>query len=115
MSDKFFFKGRQDSRQNHVNHNFRNKAVRKLGSKKYPITLVVSSELRKQQLSAMVEEASLYASISVNSTEGFVEDITGLIPLLNKVSPVRPEKTPKPNEPCVCSSGKKYKKCCGFL
>jgi peptide deformylase len=26
-----------------------------------------------------------------------------------------PRKNPKPNEPCTCRSGKKFKKCCGLL
>ena len=31
----------------------------------------------------------------------------------DKQEPVRREKTPGPNDPCSCGSGKKYKKCCG--
>jgi hypothetical protein len=29
--------------------------------------------------------------------------------------PIRVEMKVKPNEPCPCGSGKKYKKCCGAL
>lgn len=113
MSDKFFFKGRQISRQNHVNHNFQNKASLKLGSKKSPMTLVVTSEARKQEVETLVAEAKLYANINVDSSEAAVESITELTTLLNKVATFRQEKTPKPNESCLCGSGKKYKKCCG--
>jgi hypothetical protein len=29
-----------------------------------------------------------------------------------KGEPIHPPKPPRPNEPCSCGSGKKYKKCC---
>ncbi|MAY43413.1 MAG: zinc chelation protein SecC, partial [Oceanospirillaceae bacterium] len=43
MSDKFFFKGRQDARQNHVKEGYSTNAAQKKGSKKYPLTLTVTS------------------------------------------------------------------------
>jgi len=33
----------------------------------------------------------------------------------NKKEPIRVEKVAKPNEPCPCGSGKKYKKCHGSV
>ncbi|MEH6471931.1 MAG: PBPRA1643 family SWIM/SEC-C metal-binding motif protein [Halopseudomonas sp.] len=113
MSDKYFFKGRQDARQNHVNYGFQTKASHKVGSKKYPLTLVVTSEARKQEVEAMVAEAQLYADISVDSNEDAVESIAELTALLNKVDTVKQDKIPARNDPCSCGSGKKYKKCCG--
>ena len=50
MSDKLFFKGRQDARQNHIKYGHKTKNINKLGSKKYPMTLVVTSETRKFKL-----------------------------------------------------------------
>ncbi|HAC26337.1 MAG TPA: zinc chelation protein SecC, partial [Marinobacter hydrocarbonoclasticus] len=45
MSDKFFYKGRQDARQHHTAYGgFQTNASQKSGSKKYPLTLVVTSE-----------------------------------------------------------------------
>lgn len=32
---------------------------------------------------------------------------------IQKVQPVVKKKKPGPNEPCLCGSGKKFKKCCG--
>lgn len=32
---------------------------------------------------------------------------------LNKLDPYKAPKVPRPNDPCPCGSGKKYKKCCG--
>jgi SWIM/SEC-C metal-binding protein len=113
MSDKFFFKGRQDARQNHTNHGYQTKASHKPGSKKYPLALVVTSEARKQEIETLVAEAQLYAEISLDRSEGAVESIAELTALLNKGSTVKQVKTPARNEPCSCGSGKKYKKCCG--
>ncbi|MBV1885030.1 MAG: SEC-C domain-containing protein [Gammaproteobacteria bacterium] len=113
MSDKFFFKGRQDVRKNHTGHGFQTKAVHKLGSKKYPLELVVTSEARKQALEAEVAEAQLYAHISIDNDEGAKEMIAELTALLNKASTQKMQRTPARNEPCSCGSGKKYKKCCG--
>lgn len=113
MSDKFFFKGRQDKRENHVKHGFETKAKPKAGSKKHPILLVVTSEARKQEVEALVAEAKLHAVIEIDSHENAVESITELTVLLNKTGTVKLDKVPARNEPCLCGSGKKYKKCCG--
>ncbi|MBV1880074.1 MAG: SEC-C domain-containing protein [Pseudomonadales bacterium] len=113
MSDKFFFKGRQDARQDHVNQGYQAKGSHKPGSKKYPMTLVVTSEERKAEVAAQVAEAQLYAEISIDSSEEAEESIFELTALLNKASTVNLDKTPARNEPCSCGSGKKYKKCCG--
>ena len=113
MSDKFFFKGRQNSRQNHISYGYETKPSHKTGSKKYPLALVVTSETRKQEVEALVAEAQLYAEVSLNSNEGAVECIAELTALLNKGSTIQQDKTPTRNEPCSCGSGKKYKKCCG--
>ncbi len=113
MSDKFFFKGRQDARQNHINGGFQTSANRKLGTKKYPLELVVTSEERKKEIQDQVDDALLYAEIHLDSSEGAVESIAELTAELNKIETIKIEKTPARNEPCSCGSGKKYKKCCG--
>ena len=113
MSDKFFFKGRQLARQDHTNHGYKARAGYKIGSQKYPLALVVTSEARKLEIEAVVAEAQLYAEVSLDSNEGAVESIAELTALLNKGSTVTQDKTPARNEPCGCGSGKKYKKCCG--
>ncbi|MDG1662152.1 MAG: SEC-C metal-binding domain-containing protein [Pseudomonadales bacterium] len=112
MSDKFFFKGRQDARQNHTNHGYQTNAVSKAGSKKYPLQLVVTTDERKQEVERLVGEADLYAEITLDKTANGVESIAELTALLNKASPVVLDKTPARNDPCYCGSGKKYKKCC---
>ena len=113
MSDKFFFNGRQDSRQNHTGGNYQTNAGSNGGSEKYPLALLVTSEARQQEVQALVDEAQLYAKISVDSSEGAEESIGELTALLNKGAAVKVAKTPARNEPCSCGSGKKFKKCCG--
>lgn len=113
MSDKFFFKGRQNARQNHIKYGYKTKAGHKAGSEKYPLSLVVTSEARKQEVEALVADAQLYAEVSLDSNEDAVESIAELTALLNKGDTVKQGKTPARNESCSCGSGKKYKKCCG--
>ena len=114
MSDKFFFKGRQDARQHHTAYGgFQTNASQKSGSRKYPLTLVVTSEARKQELEAQVARAKLHANISVDTREGAVESINELTALLNKGGTVTAVKSPSRNDVCPCGSGIKFKKCCG--
>ena len=114
MSDKFFFKGRQDARVNHVKYGYETKAAKKAGTRKFPLELVVNSEERKEEVAALVAEAKLYADIRVDDSEGTVESIDALTALLNKPdTAVKQAATPSRNDPCSCGSGKKYKKCCG--
>jgi SWIM/SEC-C metal-binding protein len=113
MSDKFFFNGRQDARQDHSSHGFQTKAANKGGSKKYPLALVVTSEDRKREVEALVAGAELYAEINIDDNEGAEESIAELTALLSKGSTVKQDKFPARNDPCSCGSGKKYKKCCG--
>lgn len=113
MSDKFFFNGRQDSRQDSAGGSYQTNAGSNGGSEKYPLALVVTTQARQQEVQALVDEAQLYAHISVDENEGAEESIAELTSLLNKAATVKVDKTPARNEPCSCGSGKKYKKCCG--
>lgn len=114
MSDKFFYKGRQDARQHHTAHGgFQTRASQKSGSKKYPLTLVVTSDARRQEIEARVAEAGLHADITVDTRDSAVESIMELTVLLNKSETVTTAKLPSRNDPCSCGSGVKFKKCCG--
>ena len=113
MSDKFFFKGRQAPRENHIQYGHETKANRKYGSKKYPLALVVTSEERKQEVEALAAKAQLYAVVTLDCSEDGVESIAELTALLNKKATVKIDKVPARNEPCLCGSSKKYKLCCG--
>lgn len=114
MSDKFFFKGRQDARQHHTAYGgYQPDAVKKSGSRKYPLALVVTSEARKQEVEALVAKAQLHADIRLDTSEGAVESIGELTAILHKGAPVTQSKVPSRNDPCSCGSGLKFKKCCG--
>ena len=109
---KFFFKGRQDARQNHVGCGYKTNASHKSGSKKYPLSLVVTSAARKEEVEGLVLEAGLHANIQLDDSEGAIESIAELTVLLNKGVTVKQGSTTARNEPCSCGSGKKFKKCC---
>ena len=110
---KFFFKGRQDKRENHENHGYEPKGAHKPGSKKYPLELTVTSDQRREEIEAILKENDLYASIAIDTNEDAEENIFDLTGILNKPKTQTVEKTPNRNDPCHCNSGKKYKKCCG--
>lgn len=112
MSDKFFFKGRQDARQSHIKYGYATKAKPRSGSEKYPLQLTVTSEERRQEVAAQVQEANLFANIVLDNKEGATESIGELTVLLNKPTAATATKAPARNEPCPCGSGKKYKQCC---
>lgn len=114
MSDKFFYKGRQDARQHHTSYGgYQTQASQKSGSRKYPLKLVVTSEARKQEIEAQLAEAKLHGDITLDTRDGAVESIAELTVMLNKSATVRQDKVPSRNDPCLCGSGLKYKKCCG--
>jgi SWIM/SEC-C metal-binding protein len=106
-----YYKGRIHTRVNHVKTGYNTKRAVKLGTEKHPLTLVVISEENKLALEAVVAENGLFANITVDST--VEENILELTAILNKPTTTTFEKTPNRNDPCLCGSGKKYKKCCG--
>lgn len=106
-----YYKGRIHTRENHVKTGYNTKRTVKLGTEKNPLTLVVTNEARKQALETLITENMLFAEITVDSTA--TENINELNTILNKPTTTTFDKTPNRNEPCLCGSGKKYKKCCG--
>lgn len=106
-----YYKGRIHTRVNHVKTGYNTKRAVKIGTEKNPLTLVVKSEEKKIAVAEIVKENELFAEITVDSTAD--ENIQELTTILNKPTTTRFEKTPNRNDPCVCGSGKKYKKCCG--
>lgn len=113
MSDKFFFKGRQDARASHIKYGYKAKDEAKLGTKKRPLDLIVTTQARKQELLDVLESAQIVGTVTLDTSEGAIESTAALTALLNKQQTVTVQKVPNRNEPCICGSGKKYKKCCG--
>lgn len=106
-----YYKGRIHTRKNHVTTGYNTKRSVKLGSEKNPLTLVVGSDEKKQEVETLVADNGLFADISVDATVD--ENLNELNVILNKATTTMVEKTPKRNDPCSCGSEKKYKKCCG--
>jgi SWIM/SEC-C metal-binding protein len=107
---KMFFKGRIDARLNHVTGGYNTKREIKLGSEESPLNLNVQTVERQTEIEAILAETKLVANIEVNADKE--ENIRDLDGMLNKPKTTVFEKTPNRNEPCLCGSGKKYKKCC---
>ncbi|SMY38125.1 preprotein translocase subunit SecA [Photobacterium malacitanum] len=108
---KFFYKGRIEKKPKHSSCGYNTKRENKLGTETNPLTLVVNTEERQQQLEAQLAEEQLFATITVDANAE--EDITELTATLNKPVTTVFNKTPNRNDPCSCGSGNKYKKCCG--
>jgi SWIM/SEC-C metal-binding protein len=108
---KFFFMVRHDVMGKYDQKWFSPKRNEKMGSKLHPLSLVVNSEARKLEIEEIISNHKLFASIELN-LEG-EEDINELEFALNKPKTQVVDKMPERNAPCLCGSGKKYKKCCG--
>lgn len=105
-----FFKGRIETRQNHVLSGYNVNRDVKLGTEEAPISVQVKSEERQQEVEKVLAEHNIIASITIDAESD--ENTLELETLLNKPQPTHFEKTPNRNDPCSCGSGKKYKKCC---
>ena len=111
MSDKFFFKGRKTPKPKHESYGYNTKRMAKPGTQEHPLRLTVASEERAQEIQVILDEHQLIGEIIIDAKKK--EDILALEGILNKPKPTTFEKTPNRNDPCMCGSGKKYKKCCG--
>jgi SWIM/SEC-C metal-binding protein len=108
---KMFFKGRIETRQNHVMSGYNVDREVKAGTELAPLSLTVNTLERKAELEAIVAEQQLVAEIIVDADAQ--ENTTELDVILNKPKTMVFEKKPNRNDPCSCGSGKKFKKCCG--
>lgn len=108
---KLFFKGRIDTRQNHVMSGYNVNREVKAGSAESPLSLSVQTEARHAEVLEILNQNKLVAEIKIDAAQD--ENIIELETILNKPKTTTFEKTPNRNDPCSCGSGKKYKKCCG--
>ncbi len=82
----------------------------KLGTEKKPAIVRVQNEHRAEEISSIFDKNGWKYIIGIEP--GKPEDISDLEKLLNPPKPVQSTKIGR-NDPCLCGSGKKYKKCCG--
>lgn len=90
---------------------FDDKRTAKLGTEKKPAVVHVQTEERLKEVASIFEEKGWTYTIGLEPDKP--EDITDLERLLNPPKPKIAGKKVGRNEPCLCGSGKKYKKCCG--
>ena len=84
----------------------------KLGSKKRPIIVRVHSDAKAEYVAEECEQHGWSYIIGFEADKP--EDISALEKMLNPPKPAISKKIGR-NDPCSCGSGKKYKKCCGFI
>ena len=82
----------------------------KLGSKKHPVVLRVSSERRAHEVVELCAEHGFQYIVEISPGES--EDIADLDRALATPMPAHVTSVGR-NNPCPCGSGKKYKHCHG--
>lgn len=107
---KFFYKGRPDIMGKHNQGTYKPEPNVKPGSKLAPLNLTVTTAEKKSEVEKMLAEHGLFAKITLD--ESAQENLDELTSVLNRPKPQVFEKKPQRNDPCLCGSGKKYKKCC---
>jgi SWIM/SEC-C metal-binding protein len=108
---KMFYKGKIERSDNTGSAGFNTKAVLTLGTKKCPLELNVKDEARQTEVQAQADAQDVVVNITIDAE--LDENIQQLTDFLSKPKSVTIDKVPARNEPCLCGSGKKYKKCCG--
>ena len=93
------------------NRGFERKKTARLGTEKNPASVVVQTEERFKEIETIFNENGWFVEIELNEEKE--ENLAELDILLNTPKTTVLEKTPGRNDPCVCGSGKKFKKCCG--
>ena len=99
---KFFYRGKPDIMGKHNQGTYQPKPKVKPGSEDNPLQLCVPSHQRESEVIAILTANKLFAEITIDSER--VENIAPLEVFA---------KTPQRNDPFLCGSNKKYKKCCG--
>lgn len=97
----------------HSSPGFETNATVRLGTDKAPAQISVQSEARKEELIAIFSENGWASQIEVNPEQA--ENISDLETLQERENATQAQTTKQAgrNDPCICGSGKKYKKCCG--
>ena len=84
--------------------------VAKIGTKNNPAVVRVQTEERAHQVLDYCDQHGITAIIGLEPDKD--EDITDIARALDALAPqLRSPKVGR-NDPCPCSSGRKYKKCC---
>ncbi len=90
---------------------FDGKKAAKLGTEKNPAIVRVPTEKRMKEVASIFEKNGWKHTIGLEPDEP--EDISDLDILLNPPKTIIAAQKVGRNDPCICGSGRKYKKCCG--
>jgi SWIM/SEC-C metal-binding protein len=90
---------------------FDGKKTLKLGTEKNLAVVNVKTKKRMKEVANIFEKNGWKYTIELDREKP--ENISDLEMLLSWPKPREAEKKVGRNEPCLCGSGKKYKKCCG--
>lgn len=87
----------------------------KLGTNKKPAVVRVQTQERANEILEICEREGFKVIVGIEEDQP--EDVSDVRKLLgyeveNTKTIIKSEKIGR-NEPCICGSGKKYKKCCG--
>jgi SWIM/SEC-C metal-binding protein len=83
----------------------------RLGTEKKPAVVCVQTQEKLREVASIFEKHGWIFIASLEPDKP--EDISDLERLLNPPLPKKASQKIGHNDPCPCSSGKKYKKCCG--
>lgn len=83
----------------------------KLGSSRHPAVVRVRTQQRAEEILSVCDRHGWRAIIGLEPDQP--EDVSDVERLLNPPRPARATSTIGRNDPCLCGSGLKYKKCCG--
>lgn len=108
---KIFQKGPALKQSGQGKTNFEGKKNLRLGTSKAPAHVIVQTPERKQELAAVFAENGWVCVVEVDPEQD--ENVRDLEVLQSKKVTAVSSKKASRNDPCPCSSGKKYKKCCG--
>jgi SWIM/SEC-C metal-binding protein len=82
----------------------------KLGSDNKPAVVRVQTQSRAEEVLSICNERGWKVIIGIEPDKP--ENITDIERLLNPQTPIKSEQKIGRNDPCLCGSGKKFKKCC---
>lgn len=82
----------------------------KLGSKKRPAVVRVETQSKAEEILSICDAHGWVVIVGIEPDKP--EDISDVERLMNPLVTVESEPKVERNDPCLCGSGKKYKKCC---
>ena len=108
---KFFYKGGRTNMSDTRSVGYKTKKVLRPGTETNPARVIVQTAQRSSELQALAKANDIIIEVVIDEEKP--EYTVELDTLLQKTATQVKEKTPSRNDPCICNSGKKYKKCCG--